>query len=210
MEERWRVIAEEAEGAITEKRSRFIASLAPAATREEAEAFIERKKKQYWDARHNCYAYVLARGEETRYSDDGEPAQTAGRPMLEILQRERVTDAVVVVTRYFGGILLGTGGLMRAYQGAVKAGLEQCRLLELRRGCVLRIKTDYKNYGRIEYLLREHGLTPEGVSFDSGVELRVTAEEEQKKLLAREIADATGGSAVVEAEGPVDFFSKTP
>lgn len=209
MGERWQVIEKEGVGEILEKKSRFIASLAPVTTREEAQAFIEQKKKEYWDARHNCYAYILSRGEDVRYSDDGEPAQTAGRPMLEILQKEQLTDVVVVVTRYFGGVLLGTGGLVRAYQAAVKAGLEQCTLLEQRQGYVLQITSDYNHYGRIEYLLREHGLFPEDTTFDSKVRVKVTADETVAQQIIDEIRDSTGGAAVVQKAGPVEFFSKT-
>ncbi len=102
------------EGEITEKKSRFIATVRPAASEEEASAFIAEMKKKYWDARHNCSAFVIGERQEiTRCSDDGEPAQTAGRPMLDVLLREDIHNAVVVVTRYFGGVLLGTGGLVR-------------------------------------------------------------------------------------------------
>ena len=110
---------------IEEKKSRFIATLQPVASEEEAAGFIARMKKQYWDASHNCSAFVLGEnGEFTRCSDDGEPSGTAGRPMLDVLTRRKITNAVVVVTRYFGGTLLGTGGLVRAYQSAVNEALK--------------------------------------------------------------------------------------
>ena len=117
-------------GEIVEKKSRFIASVAPVATEQEALDFIAAKKKEYWDARHNCYAYIIGSKQEImRCSDDGEPAQTAGRPMLDVLLSASVYNIVVIVTRYFGGVLLGTGGLVRAYQGATKAGLDASVLL---------------------------------------------------------------------------------
>ena len=113
------VVYKGGEGEIVEKKSRFIATVCPVETEEAAVAFINEMKKKYWDARHNCSAFVLGeRQEMTRCSDDGEPAQTAGRPMLDVLLREGITNAAVVVTRYFGGVLLGTGGLVRAYQAA--------------------------------------------------------------------------------------------
>ena len=115
--EGYRVVYEGGEGEITEKKSRFIATVRPVESEEEATTFIAEMKKKYWDARHNCSAFVIGERQElNRCSDDGEPAQTAGRPMLDVLLREGVTNVAVVVTRYFGGVLLGTGGLVRAYQ----------------------------------------------------------------------------------------------
>ena len=119
------------EGEIVEKKSRFIATVRPVASEEEAVAFIAEMKKKYWDARHNCSAFVIGdRQELSRCSDDGEPAQTAGRPMLDVLLREEIHNVAVVVTRYFGGVLLGTGGLVRAYQGAVQAGLASSTIID--------------------------------------------------------------------------------
>ena len=112
------------EAEIVEKKSRFIATVRPVSSEEEAVAFIAEMKKKYWDARHNCSAFVIGdRQEMSRCSDDGEPAQTAGRPMLDVLLREDIHNVAVVVTRYFGGVLLGTGGLVRAYQKSVQEGL---------------------------------------------------------------------------------------
>ena len=120
-ENAYRIVYEGGEGEIIEKKSRFIATVRPIETEEEAIEFIAKMKKKYWDARHNCYAYVAGKNQELqRCSDDGEPNGTAGRPMLDVLLREEIHDAVVVVTRYFGGTLLGTGGLVRAYQKATQ------------------------------------------------------------------------------------------
>ena len=119
-----KILYEGGSGELEEKKSRFIANTLPISTQEEAIEFIEKIKKQYWDARHNCYAYVLGdRHEIQRFSDDGEPGGTAGKPMLDVLLGEDIHNIVVVVTRYFGGTLLGTGGLVRAYSGATKEGL---------------------------------------------------------------------------------------
>ena len=119
------------QGEITEKKSRFIATVKEVASEEEAAAFIAEMKKKRWDARHNCSAFVIGRNQElTRCSDDGEPSQTAGRPMLDVLLREGIYNVAVVVTRYFGGTLLGTGGLVRAYQKSVQEGLSNCVLIE--------------------------------------------------------------------------------
>ena len=133
-----RILLSGGSGQIEEKKSVFIANIARADSEEEATAFIETMKKKYWDARHNCSAFVIGeRGELTRCSDDGEPSGTAGRPMLEVLLRENIKNIVVVVTRYFGGTLLGTGGLVRAYTQAVKEGLNDCKIGVLRMGVPL-------------------------------------------------------------------------
>ena len=117
----YKILWEGGMGELIEKKSRFIATTEPVATEEEAAAFVERMRRKYWDARHNCYAYVLGeQGRVQKCSDDGEPSQTAGRPMLDVLLGEGVRNICVVVTRYFGGVLLGTGGLVRAYSGAVQ------------------------------------------------------------------------------------------
>ena len=126
-------------------------------TEEEALAFIARMKKQYWDARHNCYAFVAGKNHELqRCSDDGEPNGTAGRPMLEVLLREDIHNIAVVVTRYFGGTLLGTGGLVRAYQKSVQEGLHNSIIIERMQGQLLEIHTDYNGIGKIQYLSLIH------------------------------------------------------
>ena len=139
----YQVVEQGGIGEIEEKKSRFIANVSPAGTEEEALAFIEAMKKKYWDARHNCYAYVLGeRGELVRFSDDGEPSGTAGKPILEVLLGMEVRNLVVVVTRYFGGTLLGTGGLVRAYTQAAQAGMAASVIRTMRYGALLFITTD--------------------------------------------------------------------
>ena len=139
----YRVIYKGGEGEIVEKKSRFIATIKPVESEEEAVTFINEMKEKYWDARHNCSAFVIGANQElTRCSDDGEPVQTAGRPMLDVLLKEGVTNVAVVVTRYFGGVLLGTGGLVREYQKAVQEGLEASRIIEKRSVILLYINTD--------------------------------------------------------------------
>ena len=129
-------------GEIEEKKSRFIAHTEAVTSEEEAVNFINSMKKQYFDARHNCYAFVIGDNSElTRCSDDGEPSGTAGRPMLEVLLGEGITNVVCVVTRYFGGPLLGTGGLVRAYQAAVKQGLNNSVIIEKKPGTVLEVRS---------------------------------------------------------------------
>ena len=135
MLEHYKTIYEGGEGELVEKKSRFIATVRPVETEEEALAFIEEMKKKYWDARHNCYVYSVGMNREaTRCSDDGEPSGTAGRPMLDVLLGAGIYNAAIVVTRYFGGVLLGTGGLVRAYSGAVQAGLAASTVIEKHHG----------------------------------------------------------------------------
>lgn len=193
-------------GQIEEKKSRFIATIEPVATEEEAVAFINSLKKQYWDARHNCSAFVIGENNEiTRCNDDGEPAQTAGRPMLDILLRENIHNCAVVVTRYFGGVLLGTGGLVRAYQGAVTEGLKACLLLEPKTGCQAAIATGYNGYGKIEYVLREAGLDILSTDFGAEVVINAMIPLEQKHEIEVAIADKTAGSAAITWDDPVKY-----
>lgn len=132
----YKVVYKGGSGEIVEKKSRFIATVQPVESEEEAVSFIHAVKKQYWDASHNCSAFTIGRNHElTRCSDDGEPSQTAGRPMLDVLLREDIHNAAVVVTRYFGGTLLGTGGLVRAYQKCTQEGLAGAVVIENKTGC---------------------------------------------------------------------------
>ena len=151
------VALQETQAEIIEKKSRFIATLRPVNSEEEAVAFIDEMKKKYWDARHNCSAFVIGENAGlTRCSDDGEPSGTAGRPMLEVLLGSGVRNIAVVVTRYFGGVLLGTGGLVRAYQSATKEALEQCELAEVIFGSMVEVIVDYTNVGKLQYLLSSY------------------------------------------------------
>ncbi len=181
-------------GEIEEKKSRFIATLRPVESEEEAVAFIEEMKKKYWDARHNCHAYVLgASGQVMRYSDDGEPGGTAGKPMLEVLLGSGVRNVAVVVTRYFGGTLLGTGGLVRAYTQAVQEGLKACVFARKRPGVRLELTTDYNSIGKILYLLGQRGIEPEDSLYEADVRLTLILPEEECKAICKEFTEATAG-----------------
>ena len=158
----FRCVLEGGCGEIVEKKSRFLATVRPVETEEEASAFIEEMKKKYWDATHNCSAFVIGRrGEITRCSDDGEPSGTAGRPMLEVLLKEGICNTAVVVTRYFGGTLLGTGGLVRAYGAAVKEGLKHSGVVTMRYGTRLQVTVNYPDVGRIQHLAAGEGAAQE-------------------------------------------------
>ena len=173
----------EGQGELIEKKSRFIATVRPVETEEEAVTFINETKKKYWDARHNCSAFVIGKNQElTRCSDDGEPAGTAGRPMLDVLLKEGIHNTAVVVTRYFGGVLLGTGGLVRAYQGAVQKGLDAAVIVEKFEGQILLITTDYTGLGKIQYLLAQEKITIMDTSYADNVVIKAVIPEECRKV----------------------------
>lgn len=195
----YRVVYEGGEGEIVEKKSRFIATVRPVETEEEAVAFINEMKKKSWDARHNCSAFVIgSRQEVTRCSDDGEPAQTAGRPMLDVLLREGITNVAVVVTRYFGGVLLGTGGLVRAYQSATQAGLAASKIIEKRQGKKLIIHTDYNGLGKLQYLFGQQKTAILDTEYAADVVLTILVPVEQKDFLYKEITEQTNGTSQME------------
>lgn len=195
----YRVLLEGGEGEIVEKKSRFIATVSKCESEEEAVRFIENIKKKYWDARHNCSAFVIGeRGELTRCSDDGEPSGTAGRPMLEVLLGEGVRNVAVVVTRYFGGVLLGTGGLVRAYTNAVKEGLSHCVIGINRFGCELEIITDYNGIGKILYFLGQNGLEPIESEYTDSVRLRILIPRDEEERFYKEITEITLGKSKIE------------
>ncbi len=205
----YRVLLSGGQGEYEEKKSRFIATVRPCRSEAEAVAFIEEMKKKYWDARHNCSAFVIGgRGELTRCSDDGEPSGTAGRPMLEVLLGSGIRNAAVVVTRYFGGVLLGTGGLVRAYTQAVKEGLAACETGVMRPGAEFRLDTDYNNIGRILYLLAQRGLEPLESDYKEAVSLKVLLPGEEADSFLRELTEATSGKIKIERIGEYDYVQK--
>lgn len=194
------------QGEITEKKSRFIATVRPVESEEEAVSFINETKKKYWDARHNCSAFVIGKRQElTRCSDDGEPAGTAGRPMLDVLLKENIHNAAVVVTRYFGGGLLGTGGLVRAYQQATKAGLSASEIIEKKDGAVLFIRTDYTGIGRLQYLFAQEKLTVMDTAYEADVLVKAVIPENDKKRIEKTIIEQTNGTAKLEWGDEVTF-----
>lgn len=194
------------QGEITEKKSRFIATVRPVESEEEAVSFINETKKKYWDARHNCSAFVIGKRQElTRCSDDGEPAGTAGRPMIDVLLKENIHNAAVVVTRYFGGVLLGTGGLVRAYQQATKAGLSASEIIEKKDGAVLFIRTDYTGIGRLQYLFAQEKLTVMDTAYEADVLVKAVIPENDKKRIEKTIIEQTNGTAKLEWGDEVTF-----
>jgi len=204
----YRTVYEGGEGEIVEKKSRFIAAVKPVSAEDDALAFIESVKKKHWNATHNCFAYVIGeRSELARCSDDGEPNGTAGKPMLDVLQGEELRNTAVVVTRYFGGTLLGTGGLVRAYSQAVKAGLASSVIITKIRGVKLRIGTDYTGLGKIQYILGQKGLRILDSEYADNVKLEVLVPENAVEAVRSDITEGTNGQASME-EGERCWFAQ--
>lgn len=202
----YRTVYKGGTGEIVEKKSRFIATIRPVESEEEAAAFIGEMKKKYWDARHNCSAFVVGENQEiTRCSDDGEPAQTAGRPMLDVLLKEGVTNAAVVVTRYFGGVLLGTGGLVRAYQRAVQEGLKDSCLIEKKRGMLLSVTTDYNLASKLQYLFAMQNIPVLDAEYAADVTQKIMVPLGQKESTEKNIIEQTSGRAKLIWESPVVY-----
>lgn len=197
----YKTIYEGGTGEIVQKKSRFIATIAYVETEEEAITFIEQTKKKYWDARHNCSAYIIGERQEImRCSDDGEPAQTAGKPMLDVLSGQGLCNVVAVVTRYFGGTLLGTGGLVRAYSKAVQEGLQNAVIVEKHLADELTITTDYNGIGKIQYLLAQEQLNPTNTDYTDTVVVTVPVPVDLTGQLKAKVIQATNGRAKMEIE----------
>lgn len=197
--EPYNVVVQGGMGEIEEKKSRFIANVALVNTEEEALEFIEKMRKKYWDARHNCYAYVIGENAQLmRFSDDGEPSGTAGKPILEVLQGANVRNVVVVVTRYFGGTLLGTGGLVRAYTQATQAGIDASDIRTMIYGTLFEITTDYNGIGKIQYIMGLRKLMIEEAEYAAAVSFKVKIPYEEEEGVRKEITEATAGKAKIE------------
>lgn len=195
-------------GEIEVKKSKFITTIAPANTEEEAIAFIDEMKKKYYNASHNCTAYVIGRNNEiTRCNDDGEPSKTAGFPMLEVLLGEELHNVVAVVTRYFGGTLLGTGGLVRAYTDATKEGLKNCVIIEKHKGLKIHLKMDYTSLGKIQYLLSEEDIPIVDTNYTDSVDMTYITPIAQDDKIRKGLMEATSGTIDIRPKDEV-YFAK--
>ena len=194
-----------AQDEFTEKRSRFIGYARPVTTEQEAQDFIAEIKTKHWDAKHNVYAYCLREGNTCRYSDDGEPSGTAGMPVLSVIRKSGLTDCAVVVTRYFGGILLGGGGLVRAYSHAASIGTAAAGIITMRMCLICRLDCDYNQYGKLAALIPECGGTVCDTSFSECVNISFRMTREDYSSFEPKLADATGGSVRAQWTGE-DFF----
>ncbi len=185
----------------TEKKSRFIGYVSPVRTEEEAIAFVTAIKKKHPDARHNVYAYQVRENNITRFSDDGEPSGTAGMPVLDVVRKKGLTDTAIVVTRYFGGILLGGGGLVRAYSRAASDAIDASGCVKMVYSSVYKISCAYHFFGKIEYELKKMELCAENTEFLSDISFFLCVTEEKEELMKKRLTEATGGSAVIEKTG---------
>lgn len=199
MKKSYKILYQAGEGEIVEKKSRFIATIRPVDSEEEALSFIAEMRKKYWDATHNCTAFVIGENhEQMRCNDDGEPSQTAGSPMLDVLLGEDVHNCCAVVTRYFGGTLLGTGGLVRAYSAAVKEGLRNCQILEKQLARKLTVETDYTGLGKIQYILGEEKISTLDSQYADKVSLTLLVPVDQLDPLMEKLTEGTNGRCVME------------
>lgn len=195
----YKTVYQGGEAEIVEKKSRFLAEVFPVSSEEEVLETIERVRKKYWDARHHCWAYIL--GEEQlleRCSDDGEPAGTAGKPILEVLRKKDLRGTLVIVTRYFGGTLLGTGGLVRAYTQAAQEGIEASTVITKKEGYRLCFETDYNGLGKLQYLLGQRGIPIVRSEYTDQVLLEVMVSVSGEQELIRAVTDATNGQAGIK------------
>ena len=190
MLERYKTVYRGKEGEIIEKKSRFIATVRLVETEEEALAFIEEMKKKYWNATHNCFAYVIGeRRECVRCSDDGEPSGTAGAPMLNILQGSNLCNIIVIVTRYFGGILLGTGGLVRAYSDATKKAIQKSELVFQKDGFEIELETDYSNLENFKYYCKSNDINIINIDYSENIRIKIEMEKEKKDIFLKNIEE---------------------
>lgn len=176
--ESYKIITSEGSGEIVEKKSRFIANVFCVENQEQAEAKIAEISKKYWDARHNCYAYVIgANSEITKCSDNGEPSGTAGKPILEVINGSGITNILIIVTRYFGGVLLGTGGLVRAYTQAAQAGLANCEVGEMVYAQKLTLEVGYNMINNVQYYLGQNDITISDSRYEANVQFDICVKE---------------------------------
>ena len=187
---------------ITEKKSRFIAYLAYVTTEEDAQSFVAQIRKKHYDARHNVYAYILNSGGK-KYSDDGEPSKTAGYPILEMLENEGVTDVVCVVTRYFGGTLLGTGGLIRAYTKSAKDCLEKAGVKKMILCDTVNLTFDYACLNKIEHMLKTGNLVTKDKTFLENVTLTVISPKDKTVALRENILNEFAGAVNFAVTGEI-------
>ena len=201
-----KIVYEGGHAEIIEKKSRFIANVSKVSSEEEAMAFISDIKKQYWDARHNCSAFVIGdNGEISRSSDDGEPSGTAGRPILDAIVGMEATNVCVVVTRYFGGTLLGTGGLVRAYGGVTKKALEESKLAEVKTGYKVDVDASYDLEGKIKYLASTLGIIETDSEYAEKVKLSYMIEESLLASFESKLSEIASGKVAIKKSDLMSF-----
>lgn len=215
-----KVILESTTAEIVEKKSRFIANLFYVANVKEAEQKLNETRKKYYDAKHNCFAYVIGvNGEQVKSSDDGEPQGTAGNPMLDIVKGNEITNCIAIVTRYFGGTLLGTGGLVRAYSDSLKAAIASAKLSEIKNAYEVAFDVSYDDYGKVEKLVQNYNNTNENggqnniysldKSFEDVVKLKYLVDTSIFEKLKKEIVDLTRGKVTLNDNTKRTYYTKS-
>mgnify|MGYP000962396994 FL=1 len=194
----YKTVLENASDEFVEKRSRFIGYCKPVKTEQEAINFINEKRSEHWNATHNVYAYSLRDGNIKRYSDDGEPSGTAGMPVLDVIVKNEIFDVVVVVTRYFGGVLLGTGGLVRAYSHGSKIAVEAAKPVIMQNCLVCEARCAYNQYGKVSSLIIGVGAAVDDTVYESDVLVKFHIKPDLLGTLNKKLADATSGEVTVE------------
>ncbi|MBQ7615970.1 MAG: YigZ family protein [Butyrivibrio sp.] len=207
MNESYKVIISEGTGEIVEKKSRFIAGVFKVESAKEAEEKIAEVSKKYWDARHNCYAYVIGSNSEiTKCSDNGEPSGTAGKPILEVINGSGITNVLIIVTRYFGGVLLGTGGLVRAYTQAAQAGLAASEVGEMVYAQKLTVVVGYNMINNVQYFFSQNDITVLDSRYEAEVQFDICVRESDVDKTKAGLTQKTEGQLKV-IEGEKDFFA---
>lgn len=205
MEKDYKTVLENAKDEFVEKRSRFIGYCRPVKTEKEAVDFINEIRSEHWNATHNVYAYSLREGNIKRYSDDGEPSGTAGVPMLDVIVKNEIYDVAVVVTRYFGGVLLGTGGLVRAYSHGCKVALEAAQIVMMQNSLMCECECAYNQYGKVSSLIMGLGAEVDDTVFEGNVVIKFHLKPELLQSLNKKLADATSGEVTVIETGEKFF-----
>lgn len=202
---RYVTVDEKGEGVYTEKKSRFLGEAVHVESQEAAESYIAGVRKKYYDARHHCFAYVAGEPgtpeEIVRASDDGEPSGTAGKPILEVIQGKQLHNTLIVVTRYFGGTLLGTGGLVRSYTASAQDALAHARMVEKIRGMRLRIGCTYPAYGKFQYQFSSKGIRLLNEQFGQDVTFEVLVPEDDAEDVRKMVTETTDGRGKCEEVG---------
>jgi len=202
----YKIVYKPGTGEIVEKKSRFIANVYNIENEQQVSSYIKAIKKEHWDARHNCYAFVIGDNNEIqRCSDDGEPTGTAGKPILEVILRSEIHNCLIIVTRYFGGTLLGTGGLVRAYGKASKIGLENSKILEKQFGNILKIVTDYKGLKKVQYITGQMNLDILEITYSDIVTITVVVSVHIIDKFEKKITESMAGKFVLEDAGEQCF-----
>lgn len=190
----YRTILKAATAEFVDRRSRFIGQIMPVTSEAQAVDFIESVRKQYWDARHHVPAYILRDGDIRRFSDDGEPQGTAGMPTLDVLQKQNLTDCVIVITRYFGGILLGGGGLVRAYSHTASLAVEAAGITEMRPALLQEIQCSYTQYGWLAALVEAGGGTVTDTQYTDTVTVQMLLDADKQTAFEKQLTERSAGS----------------